>query len=123
MEKLLSNIICPNCETELELSQEEILSKKFHCPECEAFVDLNSKPPKVLDSKEYTEIISLINQGDVAVLKSVLDDEGIDYYVIGENFPGIRPLNLSIDFYVNKTQIEKAKETLKDLELHIGRKL
>ena len=118
-ELLEGAIICPNCNTELDLSSDERLSGKFHCPECEAFVDKNFDPPKIILKSNYVELLSTLNQGDIAMLKSLLDDGEIDYYVSGENFLSIRPLLEPAKIYVNETQTEQVKELLKGFDLHI----
>jgi hypothetical protein len=113
------NITCPNCSCELELSEEERISGKAHCPECEALIIVNTNPPKVLNKENYVELLSSLNQGDIALIKSVLDDAGLDYYVFGQNFLSVDPLIQPAKFFVNENQIEEAKELLKDFELHI----
>lgn len=113
------NIVCPNCSCELELSDEERVSGKAHCPECEALIIINANPPKVLNKENYFELLSSMNQGDIALIKSVLDDAGLDYYVFGQNFLSVDPLIQPVKFFVNENQLKDAKELLKDFELHI----
>ena len=57
--------------------------------------------------------------GDVALIKSILEDSGIEYYAYGENFLAVRPLLEPVKFFVNENQLEDAKEQLKDFDLHI----
>lgn len=109
-------IVCPICESELELSPEENLAGKLHCPECEAVIDFRSKPPRILDRDHYVELAASLNQGDVGLIKSILDDIEVDYYVFGENFLGVGPLIQPARFFVNEEQAEKAKDALKDFE-------
>ena len=112
-------IICPSCSCELELEDEERTSGKVHCPECEALIDFGVNPPKVLNKENYIELLASLNQGDIALIKSILDDSEVDYYVFGENFLGANPLIQAAKFFVNQDQIEKAKEVLKDFQLNI----
>jgi uncharacterized protein YbaR (Trm112 family) len=112
-------VVCPNCESELELSESERESRQVHCPECESFIDFNQNPPKIVDDKNFVEICSSLNMGDVALIKSILDDAGIEYYAYGENFMAVRPLLEPIRFFVNEGQLEEAKELLKDFKLHV----
>ena len=112
-------IICPNCETELELSEDERISGKVHCSECEALIDYKVNPPKVIDKENYVQLLSSLNQGDIGLIKSILDNSNIDYYVYGENFLSVDPLIQPARFYVNEKQAEEAKELLKDFELRI----
>ena len=111
--------ICPNCSCELDLIDDERTSKKVHCPECEALIDLEVNPPKILNKENYVELLSSLNQGDIAIIKSILDDSEIDYYVFGENFLGVDPLIQPARFFVNQNQIDEAKEVLKDFQLNI----
>ena len=112
-------IICPNCSSELELEDEERTSRKVHCPGCEALIDFGVNPPEVLNKENYVELLSSLNQGDIALIKSIFDDSNVDYYVFGENFLGADPLIQPARFFVNENQFEEAKEVLKDFKLNI----
>jgi len=116
---LPANTICPNCKSGLELSEDERISGKVHCPECEALIDFKVNPPKVLNRENYVELLSSLNQGDIGLIKSILGNSNIDYYVFGENFLSVDPLIQPARFYVNESQEEEAKELLKDFKLHI----
>lgn len=116
---LPKQLICPNCKNGLELSDDERISGKVHCPECESLIDFKADPPKVLSKENYVELLSSFNQGDIGVIKSILDNSNIDYYVYGENFLSVDPLVQPARFYVNEKQKEAAKELLKDLDLRI----
>lgn len=119
IEILSTNVVCPNCESSLELSEDERISGKVHCPECESLIDFNINPPKVFNRENYVELLSSLNQGDIGLIKSILDNANIEYYIFGENFLSVRPLLQPARFYVNKNKLEEAKELLKDYELHI----
>lgn len=112
-------IICPNCKAEIELTEDEAEEKKVHCPNCEALIDLRFDPPHALQRDNYIELLSSLNQGDIALLKSILDDGQIDYYVFGEGTLGIQPFLFPVRFFVNADQIELAKELLKNFDLKI----
>lgn len=112
MALLPPRINCPKCSAEIFLSESERISRKFHCPDCEAFVDFNINPPMILEQKKYTEVFSSRNQGDIALLKSFLDDSDIDYYVVGEDFLAIYPLIQPAKFYVLNDQANEAKALL-----------
>jgi len=113
------SVICPNCNIELDLSEDERMVGKFHCPECDAVIDYTVSPPKIIEDTNYTEILSSLNQGDIALIKSILEDEDIDYVIYGENFLGIRPLLEPARILVNTDQVEVAKNILKDFDLNI----
>ena len=63
--------------------------------------------------------MSSLNQGDIGIIKSILDDNEIDYYVTGENFLSVSPLLEPAQFFVNTNQFEEAKKLLKDFDLKI----
>ncbi len=69
---------------------------------------------------DYKEVLSTLNPGDIAIIKSVLDSEGITYFFQGENFTywgrGVIPARLM----VKKDEVEKAREILKDLKLNFN---
>jgi len=60
-----------------------------------------------------------MNQGDIALIRSILENEQIDYYVSGENFARLDPLIQPAFFFVANSKIGQAKEALKDLDVHI----
>lgn len=116
---LPSQIVCPNCSTATKPSKEERRTGKFHCTECELFIDYNFDPPKILEPDKYTELLSSFNQGDIALIRSVFDDAKIEYNVTGQNFLSVEPLAVPVKFFVLSNQVEEAKELLKDFKLHI----
>ncbi|HEY6626411.1 MAG TPA: DUF2007 domain-containing protein [Ignavibacteriaceae bacterium] len=111
-------IICPNCSSELKLEDEERTSGKVHCPECEALIDFGVNPPKILNKENYIELLSSLNQGDIALIKSILDDSNVDYYVFGETLSSLA-MAQPTRFFVNESQLEEAKELLKDIKLNV----
>ncbi|RPI74322.1 MAG: DUF2007 domain-containing protein [Ignavibacteriales bacterium] len=112
-------IACPNCDNDLEISEEERISGMVHCPECEVLIDFNTDPPKVFHKENYVELFSSLNQGDISIIKSILENANIDYYVFGENFLGAEPLIQPARFFVNENNLEEAKELLKDYDFRI----
>lgn len=110
---------CPNCKTEMELSEEERKSGKVHCPDCETFIEYNFNPPKIMKNENYVELVSTLNWGDIAIVRSLLENSEIDYFVAGENFLSARPLLEPVVFYVNESQFKEAKEIIKDVKIHI----
>jgi hypothetical protein len=119
MEVLSKKAVCPNCKSDLELSEDEIISGKIHCPECESLIDFNLNPPKVTNKADYVELLSSLNQGDIGLIKTILDNADIEYYVFGENFLGAEPLLQPARFFVNVSKLEEAKELLRDYDLRI----
>lgn len=114
-----TSTVCPNCQSELTISSDEFQAGGFRCPECDSFVVFLDGKPEVLPDKNYVQLLSSLNQGDIAIIRSMLDDAEVDYYVTGENFLGVRPLLEPAIFYVNEIHLELAKDILKDFELHL----
>lgn len=119
MPDLPEEIICPNCSENIAPEEKERTSGQVHCPECESLIDFTTDPPSVINPKEYVQITSSINQGDIGLIKSLLDDANIDYYVFGENFLIIDPLIQPARVFVVKDQVEEVKNILKDFDIHI----
>jgi hypothetical protein len=112
-------IVCPNCSALLELSGEERIIRKFHCVECDSFINYNYDPPKILKPESFDELLYSMNQGDISVIKSMLDNSEIDYFVFGENFFNIDPLIQPARIFVLSTRLEEARELLKNFDQHI----
>ena len=117
--KLTAKIICPNCASELNLTEDERLNGKVHCPECEVAIDFNVIPTEIVNKENFVELLVSLNQGDIALIKSLLDNSSIEYYTTGENFLSVDPLIQPAKFFVNENQVEEAKELLKEFKLHI----
>ena len=66
---------------------------------------------------EYELILETHNPGDQALLKSILDAEGIIYFLQGEHVAPYLYHALPVRLMVRKDQAEKAREILKDIEL------
>jgi hypothetical protein len=112
-------IVCPNCQSSIRVTREEVESSGFRCPECEIFIVITNGKPESSEDKNYIRLLSSLNQGDIAIIKSMLDNAEVDYYTAGENFLGVRPLIEPVIFYVNEKDMKLAKDILKDFELHL----
>jgi len=117
--KLAAKIICPNCASELDLSEDERLNGIVHCPECEVAIDFTVIPTEIVNKENFVELLVSLNQGDIALIKSLLDNSTIEYFTTGENFLSVDPLIQPAKFFVNENQVEEAKELLKEFKLHI----
>jgi len=112
-------VTCPACSALIELSDEERQAKSFHCGSCEAFIDFNYDPPKIHNAESYEEVFSSLNLGAIAIIKSIFEDAKIDYQVFGENFLLTDPLIQPARVVVTESQLEEAKNLLKDFEPNI----
>jgi hypothetical protein len=103
-------MFCPNCRAEYK---EGIT----HCADCKA--ELVDSLPEPEDELEYIKVLQTLNEGDIALIKSIWDGAEIDYNVYGENFNVIGPVSVGARFFVRKDQAEDAAELLQGMDLHI----
>jgi len=66
---------------------------------------------------EYVQVLETHNAGDRVFLKSILEAEGITYFIQGENVAPYVLNALPMRLMVKKEQAEKAREILKDIKL------
>jgi len=117
--KVLENATCPQCGNELELSENERIIGKIHCQECDKIIDYTVTPPKISEVENFMELLSSFNQGDIALIKSILEDGAISYNVVGEIFLSVRPLLEPVRFFVADSQVKKAHELLKNFDFNL----
>lgn len=66
---------------------------------------------------KFVEIFSTPQQGEIAIIKSILDSQGIPYYIKGENFStlyGAANGLSSMDIMIREDYSEDAIELLKE---------
>jgi hypothetical protein len=118
--KLIAAVItCPSCSNEIALELAERTEKKFHCPICEKYINMNVDPPKILDPLRYIYLLTTINQTDIAFIKSILDSEKIEYFITGQNFLSVDPLIQGARLYVDEKHYQLAKDLIDKLDLHV----
>ena len=104
-------MFCPKCRAEYR--------EGFHvCTDCN--VDLvdelpTEEKPEYID---YGEMMGTYNPADVALIKSILDAEGITYYFNAEHFM-CSPLAEPVRLMVKRDETERVKEMLGGLNLAI----
>lgn len=103
-------MFCPKCRAEYR----EGFSV---CSDCE--IDLvevlpEEEGPKFIDFKE---VLATYNPGDVALLKSLLESEGIQYFFKGEDFMCGRPIADPARLMIRVDQVEEATQLLKNVQL------
>jgi hypothetical protein len=74
-------------------------------------------PNELLELAEFEEILFTPNAGDMAVIKSLLNNEGIAYYFRGEFLSSAHPLTQPARLVVHIDQTEEVKEILKSLNI------
>ena len=99
-------MICPKCKA-------EYVAGITVCADCN--VPLVEQLPEK-QGKDFREILITFNAGEIAMIKSLLDDAGIDYYIKGEHFAVLRPFADPARLFVREDQHEEALEILEDLD-------
>ena len=105
-------MFCPNCRT-------EYVEGFTVCRDCEILLvpELPAEPPSQLpEDVEFEEILLTFNADSISIIRSLLDNEGIDFYLQGELDPLAQPVRLM----VSKDQAQEAKEILKNLRISYG---
>lgn len=64
----------------------------------------------------YKKVYSTFNPGDIPFIKSILEENDIDYYVTKEWSAGVYPHATGMDIMVIETQVEQAKELIEDFK-------
>ncbi len=65
----------------------------------------------------FVQILQTYSQTDLALIKSVLDAEGVQYYIKGENIGSIYTFAIPMILMVAGEDVQTAKELLEPLEL------
>jgi hypothetical protein len=102
---------CPKCRYEY---QEGVTQ----CPDCGVDLVVDLPPEDTEEYIEYTEILETFNPGDVAILKSVLDEEDITYFFHGENFGRMGAMMEPSRLMVKSDEAEEARELISGLKLN-----
>jgi predicted Zn finger-like uncharacterized protein len=117
--ELSVQIICPSCQSTIAIDKNELKKKLVRCPECDSLINLAINPPEIIKDDKYVQILSSMNQGDLGIIKSMLDDGSIDYFVNGENFLSVDPLIQPARILVREDQLDEANEIIKNFNLNI----
>ncbi|HKJ67094.1 MAG TPA: hypothetical protein VKA68_04005 [bacterium] len=102
---------CSRCDSRFS-------SKLKRCPHCGSRLSRwsDNSPDRRDQVKarhlEYVKVLSTFNNGDVAIMKSILDGGDILYYFMGEHFNAVDPLIQPMRLYVAKEQVSTVKELL-----------
>jgi hypothetical protein len=107
-------MFCPKCRAEYK---EGVVK----CADCQIPLVAELPTSRALPDIdiEFEEILATFNPGDVAIIKSVLDDVGIPYVFEGENFMYTYSLVEPARLMVPKARVAEALDALKDLKLSI----
>jgi len=96
-------MFCPICES-------EYVAGVIVCEECGTplVAELPAAPPR--EYVAYEEILSTLNPGEIALMKSLLEEAGIDFRFLTE--VAGPPLALPARLLVPKDRVREAKELL-----------
>lgn len=103
-------MFCPKCRTEYTEGVTE-------CADCHIPLVSVLPPKDRMEYVDFEQVLCTFNPADIAIIRSLLDGEEVDYFFHGEHFSRLRPLVEPARLMVAKDQAEEAKEILKDLEL------
>ncbi len=106
-------MFCPKCKT-------EYVPGITQCADCHTplVYDLPKEEDRPATfSNDYIEWAPLITthyHADIALIKSILESEQIDYWVQGE----FRGFSTGVIIHVDKARLQDAQELIKDLKLN-----
>jgi len=104
-------MFCPKCGAEYR-------EGFYKCAECGTDL-VAGQPPETEDDVRYVEMVevfSTYNPGDIAIIKSILDGEGIHYYFQGENTNLMVGGGSYARLLVQADQVERVRDILQELE-------
>jgi hypothetical protein len=102
-------MFCPQCKAEY---REGFTT----CSDCGVALVTALPPEPETRYVDFEEILATYNPGDIAIIKSLLDSEGITYYFLGDHLT-LRPMGDAARLMVAKEEAESARELLANLDL------
>jgi hypothetical protein len=99
-------MFCPQCRIEYR-------EGFYTCTDCGVPLVSELPPEPELEYLEFEEILISLSPTDVAMIKSLLDSEGITYYFLGESSYSYAP---PTRLMVQKDRADEAREILEGLE-------
>lgn len=106
-------MFCPKCKKEYK---EGI----YLCRDCRTSLVPELQPDPVNEPQEcseFEEILFTSNAGEMAVIKSLLDSEGIIYYFKGEFSSHAHPFPQPARLMVHRDEVNETKEILESLNI------
>lgn len=103
-------MFCPVCKS-------EYVDGVTECHDCRVPLVTVLKDPLDEPPIEFEEVLQTYNQGDIAVIRSLLDNEDIQYFFRGEIFNLVDPLIQPAKLHVRKDQSKRVRELLADMNV------
>jgi hypothetical protein len=102
-------MFCPACKA-------EYVEGVTFCPDCQVSLVADLPDPTAESPIEFEDVLSTYNQGDIAMLKSLLDDAEIEYHFKTEFFNQFEPLIQPAVLAVRKDQIAGVRKMLEGMK-------
>ena len=125
--KVIPESSCPAPKTFVDYIEGKIKGKQkqeLHkhidgCKDCMDALQAIFNMPTARDARrnakiDYKKVYSTFNPQDTALLKSILEENNIDYYVTNEWSGGVYPHATGMDIMVVEAQAEEAKKLIED---------
>ncbi|HAM49907.1 MAG TPA: hypothetical protein DCP92_04140 [Nitrospiraceae bacterium] len=103
-------MFCPKCRSEY---REDFTS----CTDCNVPLVSELPPESKPGFVDYKEVLSTNSPSDRALIKSILDAEGITYFFQGEYVSAYVYNAIPVRLMVREDHVQKAMDILKDLDL------
>jgi len=103
-------MFCPKCKAEYNAGV-------VQCFDCG--VPLVEALPEKRQTRDidFVSVVRTFNPQDIAIIESLLEESGIEYYIQGETSMTTYPLVDPASVMVVKAQADEARELLRDLDL------
>jgi hypothetical protein len=98
-------MFCPDCKA-------EYLPGISECADCHIPLVPELQEPDHASAEGFVEVARTFNQADIALIKSVLDDNGVDYAFFDEYFTLVDPLIQPARLFVRESHSTRTRELL-----------
>ncbi len=103
-------MFCPKCRAEYREGFDT-------CTDCHVPLVQELPPEEEPKFQGFSEVMTIFDESQVAVIKSLFDEAGLTYYFQGELSRHLVPLPFSTRLMVRKDQVSKAKWILRELSM------
>ena len=102
-------MFCPKCRGEYR-------EGFYTCADCQVSLVEELAPEPEPEYYEFIELMTVFEEASIALIKSLFDEAGLEYYFQGELSRHLVPLPFSTRLMVRKDHVSKAKWILRELE-------